>query len=183
VPNLRGPDTHRVFRTRVSRLVPRLHANLRRTCARLAPDLRRRARRTPKGSFSAPGHSGKTHENRDEGVYERRQVLRKTIQVAIEDGTTSPEGGAPHSSVDNPVRETCFCFSPKNVSDTSDLRLIKARVLIKLPPGGPEEGGERYQQFEEIVGALPAQIFRSESMRMVFLMIFEIFASGTSKSG
>jgi hypothetical protein len=29
-----------------------------------------------------------------------------------------------------------------------DLRLIKARVLINLPPGAPEESGERYQHFE-----------------------------------
>ena len=41
-------------------------------------------------------------------------------------------------------------------------------VLINLPPGGPEEGGERYQHFAEIVGALRAQIFRSELMRVVF---------------
>ena len=48
------------------------------------------------------------------------------------------------------------------------------------PPGGPEEGGERYQHFEEIVGALRAQFFRSELMHIGFLMIFEVFASGAS---
>jgi hypothetical protein len=51
------------------------------------------------------------------------------------------------------------------------------------PPGGPEENGERYQHFEEIVGALRAQIFRSELMRMGFQWIFEVFASVASKSG
>jgi hypothetical protein len=44
---------------------------------------------------------------------------------------------------------------------TRDLRLIKARVLINLPPGGPEGGGERYQHFEEIFGTLGATFFQS----------------------
>jgi hypothetical protein len=66
---------------------------------------------------------------------------------------------------------------------TRDLRLIKARVLVNLSPGGPEEGGKRYQHFEEIVGALRVQFFRSEFMHSVFLMIVEVFASGASKSG
>jgi hypothetical protein len=38
---------------------------------------------------------------------------------------------------------------PKHVRGTRDLGLIKARVLINLPPGAPEEGGERYQHFED----------------------------------
>ena len=44
---------------------------------------------------------------------------------------------------------------------TRDLRLIKARVIINLPPGGPEGGGERYQHFEEIFGTLGATFFQS----------------------
>jgi len=44
---------------------------------------------------------------------------------------------------------------------TRDLRLIKARVLINLPPGGPEGGGKRYQHFEEIFGTLGATFFQS----------------------
>jgi hypothetical protein len=50
-------------------------------------------------------------------------------------------------------------------------------------PGAPEEGGERYQHIEEIAGALRAQFCRPELMRIVFLMMFEVFASGASKSG
>jgi hypothetical protein len=53
-----------------------------------------------------------------------------------------------------------------------DLRVIQARVLRNLPAGaprGPEEGGDRYQHFEEIVGALRAQFFRSELMRIGFI--------------
>jgi hypothetical protein len=65
--------------------------------------------------------------------------------------------------------------------------VIKARVFTNLPPGapegGPEEGGGRYQHFEEIVGALRAQFFRSELMHVVFQLFFEVFASGASKSG
>ena len=60
---------------------------------------------------------------------------------------------------------------------TRDLRLIKARVLINLPPGapgGPREGGECYQHFEEIVGALRAHFFRSELMHMGFHMILVV---------
>jgi hypothetical protein len=63
-------------------------------------------------------------------------------------------------------------------------------VLINLAPGGPpgaprgpKENAERYQHFEEIVGALRAQIFRSELMHIVFERMFEDFASGASKSG
>jgi hypothetical protein len=56
-----------------------------------------------------------------------------------------------------------------------------------LPPGGPREAQrgaeERYQHFAEVVGALRAQIFRSELMHIVFLLIFEVLASGASKSG
>ena len=51
------------------------------------------------------------------------------------------------------------------------------------PRGGPEEGGERYQHFEEIVGALRAQIFRSELTHTVFQRFFDVFASDASKSG
>jgi hypothetical protein len=35
---------------------------------------------------------------------------------------------------------------------------------LRGPPKGPEEGTERYQHFEEIVGALRVQIFRAELM-------------------
>ena len=41
----------------------------------------------------------------------------------------------------------------------------------------------RYQHFEEIVGALRAQIFRSEFMHVIFQWLLHVFASGTSKSG
>ena len=51
------------------------------------------------------------------------------------------------------------------------------------PPGGPEESGERYQNFEEIVGALRAQIFQSELMHIRFQWILEVFASEAAKSG
>jgi hypothetical protein len=66
-------------------------------------------------------------------------------------------------------------FGPPKCDFTRDLRLVKARVLINLPPrapGGPEEGAEHYQHFEEIVGALRAQFFRSEFM---FLWVFNGF--------
>jgi hypothetical protein len=42
------------------------------------------------------------------------------------------------------------------------------------PRGGPEEGGGRYQHFAEIVGALRAQVLRSESMHIGFHMILEV---------
>jgi hypothetical protein len=44
-------------------------------------------------------------------------------------------------------------------------------VFFNLPsgaPGGPEKGGEHYQHFEEIVGALRAQFLRSELMHIGF---------------
>ena len=63
----------------------------------------------------------------------------------------------------------------------------KGPGVNKPPPGGPlgapRKTGGRYQHFEEIVGALRAQIFRSEKMHIVFQRIFEVFASGASKSG
>jgi hypothetical protein len=59
----------------------------------------------------------------------------------------------------------------------------KCPGVNKPPPGGPpgaaRGGGERYQHFEETVGALRAQFFRSD----LFLMIVVVFASGASKSG
>ena len=48
---------------------------------------------------------------------------------------------------------------------------------------GPEEGGERYQHFEEIVGALRAQIFRSELMHLGFQWILVVAWVGSLEIG
>ena len=52
-----------------------------------------------------------------------------------------------------------------------------------MPPRGPEEGGERYQHFEEIVCALRAQIFRSELMHIGFQWILEVSRIGSLEIG
>jgi hypothetical protein len=72
----------------------------------------------------------------------------------------------------------------KRTAGTRDLRLIKARVLINLPrrpPEGPR--GERYQYFEEIVGAFRTQTFRSEFMGMGFHWILVVSCIGSLAIG
>ena len=49
--------------------------------------------------------------------------------------------------------------------------------------GGPEGGGERYQHFEEIVGALRTQIFRSEFMHIGFQLILVVSWVGSLEIG
>jgi hypothetical protein len=69
---------------------------------------------------------------------------------------------------------------------TRDIRLIKARVLINLPPGarrGPKEGGECYQHFEEVVGALRAQVVQFELMHMGFQWILVVSWVGSLEIG
>ena len=51
------------------------------------------------------------------------------------------------------------------------------------PPRGPEEGGEHYQHFEEIVGALRAQFFMSEFLHIGFQWILKIFRIGSLEIG
>ena len=70
---------------------------------------------------------------------------------------------------------------------TRDLRLIKARVLINLPPGGPRgaprRAGNVTSIFEEIVGARREQIFQSEFMRLVFQWILVVSWVGSLEIG
>jgi hypothetical protein len=65
---------------------------------------------------------------------------------------------------------------------TRDLRLIKA-TSPRGTPGAPEEGGERYRHFEEIAGALRAQIFGSELMHIGFQRILEVSRVGSLEIG
>ena len=50
-------------------------------------------------------------------------------------------------------------------------------------PGGPEEGGERYQHFEEIAGALRARIFQPEIMHAGFQWILVVSWVGSLEIG
>ena len=73
-------------------------------------------------------------------------------------------------------------FRAKRANDLFKM-LVPLPAAPRGPPGGPEEGRERHQHFEEIVRALRAQIFRSELLHIGFQLIVEIFESGASKSG
>ena len=63
----------------------------------------------------------------------------------------------------------------------------KCPGVSKPPPGGPRgaprRAGERYQHFEEIVGALRAQIFRSEFMHIGFQWLLVVSRVGSLEIG